>query len=215
MTDSNQQQSGVNHRALESDRFDRELDMALAKFAAVEPRPGLEDRVLASLRAERRRVAEHSWWRWPAVAALAAAIMVAVSLAWKAWKPVQNITTQRPPAIQSQVHTGTLVANNVTSDLIRTHSAGSERQLGRHSDKRAAAKITRAPKLDQFPSPQPLSQQEQMLTEYVAEHHQQAVLVARARMLELKKDLAEEMEEAAAISKPQTSEQSVSQQEDR
>ena len=37
-----------------------------------------------------------------------------------------------------------------------------------------------------------------MLTQYVAEHHRQAVLIARVRMAELKKDWLEEMEEASA-----------------
>jgi hypothetical protein len=36
------------------DEFDRMLDAALAKYAAVEPRTGLEERVLANLRPSRR-----------------------------------------------------------------------------------------------------------------------------------------------------------------
>ena len=50
MADENQ-----NHdwQAAERDPLDRDLDAALAKYAAVEPRAGLEDRVLANLRAER------------------------------------------------------------------------------------------------------------------------------------------------------------------
>ena len=42
------------------DEFDRMLDAALAKYAAVEPRTGLEERVLANLRAEQARVPDHA-----------------------------------------------------------------------------------------------------------------------------------------------------------
>ena len=37
------------------------------------------------------------------------------------------------------------------------------------------------PKADQFPSPLPLSEQEQMLARYVAKHRDRAVLMARAQ----------------------------------
>ena len=50
------------------------------------------------------------------------------------------------------------------------------------------------PRLDQFPSPRPLSEQEQMLARYVREFPQEAVLVARAqteRRKELEKLLAD------------------------
>ena len=53
--------------------------------------------------------------------------------------------------------------------------------------------IARAPKLEQFPSPQPLSEQEKLLQNYVAENPEQAVLLARARTEALRQDQLEEM----------------------
>jgi len=53
------------------DEFDDMLDAALAKYAAAEPRAGLDERVLANLRAERARVTERACWRWSIVAPLA------------------------------------------------------------------------------------------------------------------------------------------------
>jgi hypothetical protein len=47
------------------------------------------------------------------------------------------------------------------------------------------------PKLDQFPSPHPLSEQEELLQRYVAENPERAVLVARARMEVQERDLEE------------------------
>ena len=53
--------------------------------------------------------------------------------------------------------------------------------------------MARAPKLEQFPSPQPLSEQEKLLQNYVAENPEQAVLLARARTEALRQDQFEEM----------------------
>ena len=217
MTDHNQRHDRMNNRNLNDDAFDRELDAALTKFAAVEPRAGLEERVLANLRTERARAAEHSWWRWPAAAALAAVIVVALSVAWRSGKPVQNITTQTPPApMHADRHVGTQLANNSESVSIRPHDAGARKRLKPQMIGYPETAIAPAPKLDQFPSPQPLSEQEKMLAEYVAGHRQQAVLIARARMAELKKDWAEEMEEEAPeTSNRPISDSSVIQQENR
>jgi hypothetical protein len=211
MTNRNQRQDDMNSQ--DRTALDRELDAALAKFAAVEARAGLEERVLANLRAEGRHAAQRSWWQWPTVAALAMVIVAAISLAWRSSKPERHITTQRPPATaQTDEHAGMQVTNNRERLSIQPHDAGSARQLKPQAVNYPATAIAAAPKLDQFPSPQPLSEQEKMLADYVAEHHQQAILVARARMAELKKDLAEEME---APSNRLTSDQFVNQQEDR
>jgi hypothetical protein len=209
MTDNNPGQDTTNGRDTKANPLDHELDTALAKYAAIEPRQGLEERILANLKSEQERAA-HSWWRWPAVAALAAVIVMALSLAWRSRHSTENTAAQHP--MHSNEHAGTQVANNAGSGSIPPHDA--PRKPTPHTVFRPAAVVARAPKLDQFPSPQPLSEQEKMLTEYVAQHHQQAVLVARARMVELKQDLAKEMEEAAATSNRQTSDQSAS-QEDR
>jgi hypothetical protein len=48
------------------------------------------------------------------------------------------------------------------------------------------------PKLAQFPSPQPLSEQERILASYVAKYPEQAALVAQARAQALQQDREEE-----------------------
>jgi hypothetical protein len=210
MKDRNQPQDDMNSQ--DGTALDRELDAALAKFAAVEPRAGLEERVLANLRAERERSVVRAWWRWPAAVALAAMILVAISIAWRTQKSVQNVSTQhRPAPMQPEKQVGTQLANNDGSGSIRPHDAGSEKRLKPHAISSPATAIAPAPKLDQFPSPQPLTEQEKMLADYVTQHHQQAILVARARMAELKQDLAE-ME---APSNHPPSDQFVNQQEEK
>jgi hypothetical protein len=217
MTDDNQRRDATNNQDLDRSGLDRELDAALAKLVAVEPRAGLEDRILANLRANREPAAGHLEWRWPAIAALAAVIVVAIFVAWKAGKPVQNITIQQPPAtMQTNEHAGTQVANRGGSGSIRPHGAAPGKQPKPHAISYSATVVNPAPKLEQFPSPQPLSEQEKMLAEYVADHRQQAVLIARARMAELKKDWVEEMEEEASeTSNRPISDSTVIQQENR
>jgi hypothetical protein len=84
----------MNRQYLRNDKLERELNAALAKFAAVEPRRGLEDRILVNLRAEQQHNSARTWWHWPAVAALAVVMVLAVSLAWRPGKAVRNITAQ-------------------------------------------------------------------------------------------------------------------------
>jgi len=50
-----------------------------------------------------------------------------------------------------------------------------------------------SPKLEQFPSPQPLSEQERILANYVGKYPEHATLIARARSEALQRDQLEEM----------------------
>ena len=76
------------------DELDRALDAALAKYAAAEPRSGLEDRVLANLRVERAGVRDRAWWRWSVLAVLAA--MVIVALALRSDRPAHPVVAIHP-----------------------------------------------------------------------------------------------------------------------
>src|SRR5271155_255029 len=175
MTENNPRQDVINWRDLQNDKLDRELDAALARFGAVEPRPGLDERILATLRAERERSTERSWWRWPAVAALVVMIALSVSLAWRSANSAKNTAAHTAVAAQSARHSPTQVANN-RGGLVRPHAA-SGRQLKPHSVSSPAKVLASPPKLEQFPSPQPLSEQEKLLSAYVSEHRKQAALV--------------------------------------
>jgi hypothetical protein len=188
----------MNRQDLRNDKVDRELDTALARFAAAEPRIGLEQRILANLRAERRHAFAPGWWRWPLVAALAAVIVMIVSISWRSAK-VSNITAQHQPAPTNE-YNRTQTANNNEIGLIRPHNAASER-WAKHPVSHPASAIAAAAKLDQFPSPQPLSEQEAMLARYVAKFPEHAALIAQARTEELRQDSSEEIAEAASAAK--------------
>src|SRR5229473_8420089 len=207
MTDGNPLQHGFgvssgNDQNSKHDVLDRQLDAALAKYSAVEPRTGLEERVLASLRLanlriEQQRSARRSWWRWPVVAALTAAIALTVSLVWRLAESTHRITVQHPPALAQTNAAGTQVANNGRSGSIPS-PLKPVRTLKQHTVSHAATAVAFAPKLDQFPSPQPLSEQETILARYVTRFPEHAALYAQARTEELQRDSAEEIGEAGS-----------------
>jgi hypothetical protein len=191
MTDKNRYDDMTEHHP-EANALDRELDAALARLAAVEPRAGLEQRLLANLRFERERATVRSQWRWTAVAALAAAMAVAVFVIRRPEKPTHKIAEHTPASTQTDNHSGTQLANNGGNRLSLPRKAS----VRRFASSRQST-ILPAPKLNQFPSPQPLSEQEKILARYVTNDPAHAALIAEARTEELRRDTAEEMGEAA------------------
>jgi hypothetical protein len=178
----------AGRRPSENDQLDRELDAALAKYAAIEPRAGLEERVLSNLQAEREHLQGRSWlrsiWKWSAAAAFAVAVVV-VALLWRSEKPTHPLTATHPPIATRDAQTperSVVLSGGQQVPPATPHPAMM------HVTHRARPQVAAAPKLDQFPSPQPLTEQEQILADYVTHFHHQAVLVARVRNEELERD---------------------------
>ena len=177
----------MDQREMAKERnLDEWLEAELHRYTNSEPRPGLEARVLAQLKTERDRVAVRRRWWWAASVAAAMAVIIAV-----AWVGSGN---------QGQTSSGTSVAHQHDSTPLRQSAASSAlpthgRKANRQKAVRPNAMPMAAPKLEQFPAPAPLSDQEQVLARYVREFHDRAVLVARAQT-ELRKQ--DERETAAA-----------------
>jgi hypothetical protein len=188
MIDNNDKAADRKGYGREHDALDRQLDAALAQYAAVEPRVGLEERVLAHLRSERGTAAP-TRWQQPAMVALAVslAIILGVSLVWKSAKPAHEIAVHRLPSI---VH-GSLQSSKDIPNPPAQMSTTNKKVTTR--DRRRQSVATTGPKLEQFPSPQPLSEQEKILERYVTNDLQQAALIAQARTEALGRDAAEEM----------------------
>jgi hypothetical protein len=177
----------------ESYQFECELNAALAKYSAVEPRTGLEERILANVRAERAQTSNRSWWTWGFAAALATVIVVA-AFVWRSGKPSPVITTKHPPTPAHRV-------DKPAANVVVSHHASHEGTLrgsnhvqitaGRDAHSNSARQTQ--PRLDRFPSRRPLSEQEQLLKSYVAAYPERAVLLARLRTEELRQDQVEEM----------------------
>src|SRR5438876_1171556 len=134
---------------------DRWLDEGLRQYAQIAPSEGLENRVLANLRA--RPDASASYWRW--TPALAGVIVIAsLAMFWLKQPARPAIKTAEVLPQPVQAITPTIAAKN-HSNLQRYILVESA-----HVSTNVAA-----PKLDQFPSPRPLSQQEELLLAYVSQ----------------------------------------------
>jgi hypothetical protein len=188
------------------DELDRILDAALAKYAVVEPREGLEQRVLANLRAE-KPIPGPAWWRWGVMAAVVAAFLITIALTWRSDKQLQPVVANRPVVtIQPPNERPMQTVPNAQSSRVRPVRPDAARKLAVPPSLPALA-MARPPKLDQFPSPQPLSEQERILQSYVAENPEQAVLLARARTEALRQDQLEEMNSFPAAARDTNSEE--------
>jgi hypothetical protein len=183
MTDNNSQPDNTNPPDAKT-KLDDELDAALAKFASAEPRPNLENRILANLRAEQKRAPEQAWWRWPVlIPAASVVIVLALSLVWKSEKTKPALTAHHPSmTVQSSKPTGTNLAanNNDTSDQSQLATPATKRSA-RHSAPHPQAVVASVPRLSQFPSPRPLSDEEKLLVHYVHDFPEEAVMIANAQ----------------------------------
>lgn len=180
----------------EYEQADGELDDALAKYARVAPRAGLEERILANLRAEQARVPDHARWRWSVAIVLAAVVVAALVVGWRTGKSSRPLMVNHPSmsAPDPNDPRPKVAANDGAKQL---HAAGQvSKRAATHRSPRPTVVAAVNPKLDQFPSPQPLSEQEEILASYVAQFHAQAVLIARVANQELQRDRAELIENA-------------------
>jgi len=182
-------------RQLENDALADELDRALARYAAVEPRTGFEARLLANLRARQEHAPVGVGWRWPWAGAVTLVVLVlALSLTWRSGKPqpgksIDQGTTQE--GRDGQIAERASQQNRLARALPSVQTARA------HRPPLSTAAVRPAPHLKQFPSPQPLSEQEKILTRYVATYPEHAALIAEARTEALRRDAVEEMRNPA------------------
>ena len=177
----------------EQDELDRMLETALAKYAATEPRPGLEDRVLAHLQSERTPMPVHAWWRWSVAAGLAVVIL-AVALAWRSGKSSPLVVADHSTAqMRGTKEPPKQPASNSEQGLVPSVEPRPARNKTGHHH-RPSVEIAIPPKLDQFPSPQPLSEQEIALARYAHQFPQEATLVALAQV-EYENEIQQQMKD--------------------
>lgn len=195
----------------ENSERERELDGALARYAAVEPRVGLEQRVLANLRAEQQVHAARGWRQWRAFAALAvggsiAMVSASLLIKTKVFDPAtasgvgsrEDVKKESWTAVAAQSDTGKPA---LESGRLQEHVQSNERTRDAAANHPATIELRRpetagevAPKLERFPAPEPLSEQEKLLVRFVEDDPQQAALVAEARAEQLQHE-NEEMKE--------------------
>jgi hypothetical protein len=173
------------------DRLDQWINGALREYGNAEPCAGLERRILANLES-REAPSRAPAWAW----AFAAATLMAgvVLMVWIG-------TMHHRTAPVTQVRTAPLAHESARPEplppeqTIRRDALAIKRHI-RRPRVASTTTIARGPRLETFPSPRPLSEQEQMLVGYVRHFPQEALLVAQRQARD-----EEEMQRAVEGSK--------------
>ena len=155
------------------DRFDQLLDSALQQYGNVQPRTGLESRILASIETQSRSVRRRRWILSLASIAGVCAITGALLHLGNESKPSvgTEISSHQFPMLKA---TGN--PPNVASAFppIKKSAPPGKRQFLKLS---AGSKSTRH--LQHFPSPLPLTEQELALAKYAESFPKEAELIAQ------------------------------------
>jgi hypothetical protein len=184
----------MNMDPLEKNReMDRWLDDALGQYSKAEPRPGLENRILASLQSERTKTVALRPWGWASGAVLAAlTVAVAVWIGHRTPEAPRDLAAN--PEMKPHEQAREIPPMPVAPSA---HAGGAVSHFRRSPQLMQSVKVESAPKLEHFPAPQPLNEQEELLMRYVAKDPERAVLVAQARAEARQRDLEEEARAAA------------------
>lgn len=147
-------------------QLDQILDSLLANYSSVEPRPGLEIRILANLREAEEKEAAHGGWnfKWVWAGAIAAAIIVAAVLVngrHRVTPPTHVIVQTNQPAPQPEIQPQ---APAVRNEAARAHRR--KPSTAPTAQQNATLALWDRPAV--FPTPTPLSEQEKLLLSYVA-----------------------------------------------
>jgi hypothetical protein len=141
----------------DKDRFAEELlDASLQRYRIEEPRPGLEARILANLRANEQAV-RPKVWVWALVAGAAMLTVAVVFLHLSSRLPSRTATVSpAPQAVAPKGETPKAVA--VAPPVAR---------VPRKPSPRPRPATARHHRPEQFPTPSPLTEQEALLMQYV------------------------------------------------
>lgn len=154
---------------------DQILDAALKQYSDAEPRPGLETRILANLAATPR----HRPFALPRVAwaAMAAFALLAITFGiWQHRRPAQ--ISHAPAVIVPSVPAPLPPAPSAPMQMTQPVAVATRR----HKVPQPKPLVQEALRQDQFPSPQPLSEDERLLLTYLHTTPREEVLVVLAQL---------------------------------
>jgi hypothetical protein len=164
------------------------LEASLKQYGEAEPRPGLEGRVWANLRAQ-RELGPDGRWSWAPGLGVLLAVMVGGGIFWARGPGALPETTsgQRSASVVPREAPAALATTAARSPADSALLSSFPRRAAR----RSSAALGGEPRLEQFPSPRPLSEQEEMLARYVQQETREAKLVAKAQTEMLKQESLE------------------------
>lgn len=197
---------------MREENLERELDAALARYASVEPRDGLEQRVLANLRSQQVKQSPRwkSWRVWATVVALMG-MATATLLISGARTNFGRKTTLKPSkqevanteianqGIQVHVNSGTHVDVRQSMNRSKRPAVASSISQHRPPGRALAVSDETIPKLAKFPAAEPLSEQEKLLVRYVQDDPERAELIAEATALAERSTVTNTAEGSAAF----------------
>ena len=178
----------------EDRKLDELLDSALSEYSAVEPRPGLETRILARVRDS----AEPSWWwrvRWvvAGVVATAVAVLALSVLSLRPARRLQPVQVHEEPPATVQPQPDSKVTTAKTAPIRR------ERPQHRAKPQQELAQRDRP---SVFPTPTGLSEQEKLMMAYLAQTPKEEV-IAQLRAPDPKEEEEFWKDIQAAVARPQ------------
>lgn len=157
---------------------DQWLDAGLKQYGQAEPRPGLENRILAGLRSERERMLARKWQWWPALAALTAIFLIGIGVFSV---KLRNAGAHAPLAKESPASFQQKTPQARQADGSRIQESPGQRIRAAVPRPPHVTGPTATARLEQFPSPQPLSEQEAILQRYAEQFPREASLMAQAQ----------------------------------
>jgi hypothetical protein len=156
------------------DQFDQLLDGALRQYGNVEPRVGLGGRVLARLATKTRSKRAGSAWVWALSGASVAALLLVVWIGIGHRRPDTPLVSIRP-----NVSVKSVEKRAVVTEPIGLKRSSAKQVISRRSPARVTVAKAAEPRLRQFPSPRPISEQETMLVQYVKCYPEEAMLIVK------------------------------------
>ena len=154
---------------------DQFLDAALKQYSAAEPRPGLETRILANL----AMATPHRPFAFPRIAWAAIAAFALLAITFGIWQHRRPVQTAHAPAVFVPSVPAPLPPPPAAPIQTTQPVALATR---RHKVPLPKPPVQEAMRQDQFPSPQPLSDDERLLLTYLRTTPREEVLVVLAQL---------------------------------
>ncbi len=154
------------------DRFDDLLDGALRQYGNVEPRVGLEGRVLANLAANSGPSGARSVWAWGLAGAAAMIVVVGMWIGSGHRRSNTPVVSVRPNVSDTSVQ-----KTAVVTPPAELNKPAVRRVPSRPAVVPVTVAKTAEPRLGQFPSSRPPTQQEMIVAEYVEHFPEEAKLI--------------------------------------
>jgi hypothetical protein len=152
----------------EERKLDDLLDSALSAYSQVEPRSGLEARILARVR-DSVEQSPARWWtvRWLVAGTVAIVALVLIVLFLRPVQKPAQVEVQRtnPPAIQPQPESNRMTAKDAPGRKERRQHHGQPQQ-----------ELARRDRPSVFPTPMGLSEQDKLMIAYLEQTPKEEVI---------------------------------------